>query len=53
LLREQGPNWEIGLRLRNLDFSLLLAYQIAQNWKGNIQLSTVVGEESQQEIADT
>lgn len=51
-LREQGPHWEIGLRLRNLDLSLLLGYQIAQNWKGDIQLNTIVNEESQKEAAD-
>jgi hypothetical protein len=44
-IREQSPNWEIGLRLRNLDLSLLLAYQIARNWQGSIQLTTVVSEE--------
>jgi len=44
-IREQSPNWEIGLRLRNLDLSLLLAYLIARNWKGSIQLTTVVSEE--------
>lgn len=44
-IREQSPDWEIGLRLRNLDLSLLLAYQIARNWQGSIQLTTVVSEE--------
>jgi amino acid transporter len=31
-LREQSPEWTIGLRLPNLDLSLLLAYQLARNW---------------------
>ncbi|MBI9049614.1 MAG: amino acid permease [Anaerolineaceae bacterium] len=51
-IREQSPNWEIGLRLRNLDLSLLLAYQIARNWRGSIQLTTVVNEEKNRLPAD-
>ncbi len=51
-LRGQGPKWEIGLRLHNLDLSLLLAYQIAQNWQGNIQLTTVVSDENEKVAAE-
>ncbi len=51
-IREQSPHWEIGLRLRNLDLSLLLAYQIAQNWQGRIQLNTVVRETKNREPAE-
>lgn len=51
-IREQSPDWEIGLRLRNLDLSLLLAYQIAHNWHGSIQLTTVVSEEKNREPAE-
>ncbi len=51
-IREQSPHWEIGLRLRNLDLSLLLAYQIAQNWQGRIQLNTVVSEAKNREPAE-
>ena len=32
-LREQSPNWQVGLRLPNLDLTLLLAYQLARNWR--------------------
>ena len=51
-IREQSPHWEIGLRLRNLDLSLLLAYQIARNWHGSIQLTTVVKEEENRKPAE-
>jgi amino acid transporter len=51
-IREQSPVWEIGLRLRNLDLSLLLAYQVARNWKGNIQLTTVISEEKNRPPAE-
>ena len=41
-LREQSPDWKIGLKLPNLDLSLLLAYQVARNWPGQINLLTAV-----------
>jgi solute carrier family 12 sodium/potassium/chloride transporter 2 len=46
-LREQSPNWELGLRLPNLDLSLLLAYQLGRNWQGQINLITVVSTEAE------
>ena len=50
-IREQSPEWQIGLRLSNLDLALLLAYKLAQNWGGHINLITVVKEESEVEEA--
>lgn len=37
-VREQGPDWKLGMRLSNLDLSVLLAYQLARNWQGRINL---------------
>ncbi len=51
-LREQSPDWQTGLRLPNLDLTLLLAYQLARNWEGRINLITVVAEESDREAAE-
>jgi hypothetical protein len=48
-IREQSPTWEVGLRLSNLDLALLLAYHLAQNWHGQINLITVVKDESEWE----
>jgi hypothetical protein len=45
-IREQSPEWQIGLRLSNLDLALLLAYKLAQNWRGHINLITVVKDEA-------
>ncbi len=45
-IREQSPDWQIGLRLSNLDLALLLAYKLARNWRGHINLITVVKEEA-------
>jgi amino acid transporter len=41
-MREQGPTWELGMRLSNLDLSVLLAYQLARNWRGRITLCMAV-----------
>lgn len=41
-VREQSPEWYLGLRLANLDLSILAAYQIWRNWEGQIRLVTVV-----------
>lgn len=37
-MREQGPEWRLGLRLANLDLAILLAYQLARNWHGRIRM---------------
>ncbi|MGD8583978.1 MAG: amino acid permease [Chloroflexota bacterium] len=41
-VREQGPAWKLGMRLSNLDLSVLLAYQLARNWHGRITLCMAV-----------
>jgi hypothetical protein len=51
-MREQSPTWQVGLRLPNLDLSLLLAYQLARNWHGQINLITVVADESERGNAE-
>jgi hypothetical protein len=48
-IRDQSPAWEVGLRLSNLDLSLLLAYQLARNWDGQINLITIVADPSEKE----
>lgn len=47
-VRDQSPDWEISLRLSNLDLSLLMAYQITFDWKGHIRLLTVVNDPDEQ-----
>jgi len=44
-VREQGPAWKLSMRLSNLDLSVLLAYQLAQNWHGRITLYMAVDDE--------
>src|SRR5690606_15631587 len=40
-ITDQSPNWRLGLRLPNLDLSLLLALQIQGKWQGDFRLLTV------------
>ncbi|MEJ2747445.1 MAG: amino acid permease [Anaerolineae bacterium] len=51
-MREQGPEWKLGLRLANLDLAVLLAYQLARNWHGRINLCMVLPDEATRERAD-
>jgi hypothetical protein len=41
-VRDQSPEWKIGLRLSNIDLALLLAYQLRLDWNSKIRLITVV-----------
>lgn len=50
-VREQGPEWELGLRLVNMDLALLLAYQLARNWHGRINLCMAVPDATTRERA--
>lgn len=50
-VRDQSPEWELGLRLSNLDLAILLAYQLHQNWRGKINLITVISKEENLESA--
>jgi amino acid transporter len=52
-VRDQSPHWELGLRLANLDLSLLLGYQLARNWGAKLRLRTVVEDERNLEDAET
>lgn len=38
----QGPDWQPDLRQSNLDLAILLAYHLAQNWDGRINLCMAV-----------
>ncbi|MDX1613253.1 MAG: amino acid permease [Candidatus Promineifilaceae bacterium] len=44
-VREQEPDWELSMRLSNLDLSVLLAYQLSRNWHGDINLCMAVEDE--------
>lgn len=49
---DQSPEWKLGLRLANLDLTVLLAYQIFRNWRAEtLRLLTVVRDEGEVENA--
>jgi hypothetical protein len=52
-IRDQSPAWEVGLRLSNLDLNLLLAYQLARNWQGQMTLITTVADETERANGET
>ena len=41
-IRDQSPDWKLGLRLANLDLAILLGYQLNRNWKGRIHLISAI-----------
>ena len=43
-MREQAPEWKLGLRLANLDLAVLLAVQLRRNWNGRINLVMIVSD---------
>ncbi len=51
-MREQGPEWKLGLRLANLDMAVLLAYQLTRNWHGRINLCMALPDEATQTRAE-
>lgn len=46
---DRSPDWQLALRMVNLDLSLLLAYQLYRNWRGPLRLLTVCREPSEME----
>ncbi len=46
-ISDQSPEWGLGLRLPNLDLSLLLAYQVWRNWNARLRLLTACREASE------
>lgn len=50
-VREQGPEWELGLHLVNMDLALLLAYQLGTNWQARINLCMALPDQATKERA--
>ena len=44
-VRDQSPDWNLGLYMTNVDMLALTAYKIAGNWKGKIRLCCAVSKE--------
>ena len=50
-VRDQSPNWKLSLELSNLDYAVLLSYQLRNNWDARIRLISVVEKEEYLEAA--
>ena len=50
-ITDQSPEWSLGLRLPNLDLSILLGLQVQRKWQGRIRLLTVCRDPQEQENA--
>jgi amino acid transporter len=46
-VRDQSPDWEISMRLGNLDMSLLIGHILQEAWKGELNVISVVGDPDQ------
>jgi len=49
----QGPDWRLDLRMSNLDLAILMAYQLAQNWNGRINLCMAVDDDETRRHTET
>lgn len=52
-VRDQSPDWQLGLQLANLDYSVLTAYQLKVNWNAKIRVLSVIREPENVEEART
>ena len=50
-MRDQSPDWKIGMRLGNMDMSLLLGYILREAWDGDLRVVCVVEDEAERENA--
>ena len=50
-VRDQSPDWRLGLNLANLDYAVLMAYQLKKNWKAEVRIITVVKDAAHLETA--
>ncbi len=51
-LGDQGPGWELGSDLPNLDLATLAAYQLTRNWRAHLTLVGVAQDPRHRDAAD-
>jgi hypothetical protein len=49
---DRSPGWELTMDIGNADLAILLGYKLLQNWGGQINLLTAVGQEDQLDPAN-
>ncbi|MEZ4429593.1 MAG: amino acid permease [Nannocystaceae bacterium] len=45
-LRDPTPDFELALKLANVDLAILLAYQLHENWRAKMRLVSLIGDPS-------
>lgn len=50
-IRDQSPNWQIGLQLANLDYAFLMGIQLQANWNARVRMVSVIEKEEHVEQA--
>ena len=50
-VRDQSPNWNLGLKLANLDYAVLMSYQLKMNWNARVRVLSVVRQEQHVQMA--
>jgi amino acid transporter len=50
-MRDQSPDWEISMRLGNMDMSLLVGHILREAWDGDLNVVSIVEDETEVEAA--
>ena len=50
-VRDQSPHWELDMESVNLDYAILLSYQLQKNWNADVRLLCVVEKEENKQLA--
>jgi amino acid transporter len=50
-IRDQSPDWKLGLKLANLDYAVLSSYQLRQNWRADMRILCAVSKSENVEAA--
>lgn len=50
-VRDQSPEWKLDMKRANLDYAILLSYQLQKNWQADVRLLCVVEKEENKKVA--
>ena len=51
-IRDQSPDWSLNMELTNLDYALLVGYQLKKNWKARVNLICAVEDKANVQVAE-
>jgi hypothetical protein len=50
-VRDQSPDWKLDMTRANLDYAILLSYQLQKNWNADVRLLCVVEKAENKQVA--